>query len=296
MGGITANDLYALWSGWDWNTNSSGAYSVNFNQQSLQEVAGKNYWTDLLSAVEGNISVLTGNLQPQIGSSWTGTAAELASGQLTATATSLIHTHGQLTQVYEGLTDFWQNIEGYARELGGSLDDAGNLSNDYFTLENDGNLSYGTVGSGTVPATNLPANTPPGDWTTNNTISPNSAGVANDIVANSPNIASTFFNPGNEGVVIVPPGYLHDIENAITAAVATRPAQGQAFQQDIQYLASAIEAWRQAASSQFQSLVSQASQADSNTADLMGKLMPGVGGPGLLHQAAHLFDDFKSIF
>jgi hypothetical protein len=287
MGGITANDLYTLWSGWNWNTISSSAYSINSNQSSLEEVAGKNYWADLLSAVEGNIGVLTGNLQPQIGSSWTGTAAELASGQLTTTATSLIHTHGQLTQVYEGLTDFWQNIEGYARELGGSYDDAGDLSELYFNLENDGTLSYGTVGSGSVP-TVAPDG---GPATTSNTISPNPVGVANDIVANFPNIASTFFRPGNGGVVIVPPGYLHDIENAITAAVATRPAQGQVFQQDIQYLASAIEAWRQAASIQFQTLVSQASQADSDTAALMGKLMPGVGGPGLLHQAAHLFDD-----
>jgi hypothetical protein len=289
MGSITANDLYTLWSGWNWNTVSSSAYSINSNQPSLQDVAGKNYWPDLLSAVEGNISVLTGDLQPKIGSSWTGTAAELASGQLTATATSLIHTHGQLTQVYQGLTDFWQNIEGYARELGGSLEDAGFLYTSYINLENDGTLSYGTVGSGSVPTVGSDG----GPATTNNTISPNSVGVANDIVANFPNIASTFFNPGNEAIVIVPPGYLHDIANAITAAVAARPAQQQVFQQNIQYLASAIEAWRQAASSEFQSLVSQASQADSDTAALMGKLMPGVGGPGLLSQIGH---DIASIF
>jgi len=95
--------------------------------------------------------------------------------------------------------------------------------------------------------------------------------------------------------VIVPPGYLHAVENAINAALAARPAQGQAFQQDIQNLASAIDAWRQAASSQFQSIVSQATKDDSDTAALMGKLMPGVGGPGLLvksgHEVEHLFDD-----
>jgi hypothetical protein len=291
MGDITANDLYALWSGWNWNTSSSGAYNIDSTQPNLEAVAGKNYWPDLLSAVEQNIDVLTGNLQPQIGSSWTGTAAELASGQLTTTATSLIHTHAQLTQVYQGLTDFWQNIEGYARELGGSYDDAGDLSSGYFTLENDGTLSYGTVGSGSVP-TVAPDG---GPATTSNTISPNALGVANDIVANSPNIASTFFNPGSQAVVVVPSGYLNAIENAINAALAAKPAQGQAFQQDIQYLASAIDAWRSAASSQFQSIVSQAKQADNETADLMGKLMPGVGGPDLLvktgHEVEHLLDD-----
>ena len=222
-------------------------------------MAGKNYWPDLLSAVEQNIDVLTGNLQPQIGSSWTGTAAELASGQLTTTATSLIHTHAQLTQVYQGLSDFWQNIEGYARELGGSYDDAGDLSSSYITLENDGTLSYGTVGSGSVPVDSGPG----AGGTTNNTISPNPVAVANDIVANFPNIASTFFNPGNQAVVVVPSGYLNAIGNAINAALATKPAQGQAFQQDIQSLASAIDAWRSAASSQFQSIVSQAKQADN---------------------------------
>jgi hypothetical protein len=268
MGGITAKDLEAIWQTYFEYPNQTAAGTPESVTQAMESISGKNYYTDLLTAVEQNVSGLTSNVQPQLGASWTGTAAELASGQITATANSLIHTGTQLTQVRDTLTNFWQKLQTYANELATTWNSAGNLSS-YFNLETDGTLSYNSE-------PNLGA-----------TISPTPMGAAMDFFESFRNlgVADVQFSLNNTG--LVPSKYLADIANALSAASAaynindgTRlagrltPAQSRVLQQEIQRLADAIEAWRQEASSQFQHLVSLANQHDSETAAELSKLMP----------------------
>jgi hypothetical protein len=265
MSGITANDLLSI-------GGYNGAAQPSLPWYLDSGASRNGYWSDLLSAVEGNINEMISNLQPALSASWTGTAAELASGKITTTATSLIHTQGQLTQVRDALSNFWNKLQTYGNELVSAWTAASGLSDGYFNVENDGSLTYQSD----------PFNSP---------LSPTPMGVATDMFngdwANSYDLNDT--GP-------VPAQYLINIENAAASARAAGPphvdytesltgdgtptiyggsaAHQQLFLQTLKDLASAIEAWRQEASSQFQHLVGLANQADSDTATELSKLMP----------------------
>lgn len=249
MSGITAHDLLTL---------GSIYFQQNYGQivnpasapQNLEQITGGNYWTDLLAAVEQNVNALEG-VKPQLSANWTGTAAELASGQLTTTASSLIHTQAQLSQVRDALSSFWQKMLTYASEMQGAINSAGDVYN--FDMANDGTLSYSGV-----------ASTPVG-----------LAQYLLELINGGPSI------PGGNG--IVPSSYLTNIKNAYDNAHAAQSiynrgdrtsATVQVVQQTTQDLASAVEAWRQEASSQFRHLVDLANQDDSNTAAELSRLMP----------------------
>jgi hypothetical protein len=139
MSGITANDLMDIYA----------RYLDPGFSQNLESVTGETYWPELLSAVEQNVSGLVLNVQPQLSSNWTGTAAELASGHVTATANSLIHSQTQLGQVRDALCSFWQKLQTYASEMANAVISAGFVANEV-TMGEDGTLSYASF---TYPVT-----------------------------------------------------------------------------------------------------------------------------------------------
>lgn len=182
MSGITANDLQAIYSTYLEYPNQTLAGAPESITQAVQSGTGENYWTVLLTAAEQNVSGLISNVQPQLAASWTGTAGELASGQVTATANSLIHTHTQLTQVRDALSSFWQKLQTYASELENTWDSTGLLGL-YFNLENDGTLSYN------------------GEPFAGTTISPTAMGAAADLVNGFNSLTDQQFLLNDTGLV-----------------------------------------------------------------------------------------------
>jgi hypothetical protein len=248
MSGITAEDLRGLFQIFfqgDFGPMASPASAPH----NLETLTGANYYTELLAAVETGINGIENGAQQYLDPSWTGIAAELASGKLTTTANSLIHTQAQLTKVRDELTSFWQKLLTYASEMRNTIYVAGNVFQ--FELEVDGTLSY-SAGFG------------------------NPVGIAQYLIKFGLKLPSSEPYGGD---FVVPRSYLVNIERAYDGAAyaqlnITIPGEAEALQRGTQDLANALEAWRAAASSQFRHLVDLANQLDSNTAAEVSKLQP----------------------
>lgn len=118
MGGITLDDLLDISQQWPDTADS---------------------WTQLLAAVESSASYLQENAAVPLNSTWEGTAAELASGQVDTTHGGLITSASQLKQVSDTLTNFSTQLVTYSKQLTPLADDARQQG---FDLGQDGTVSF----------------------------------------------------------------------------------------------------------------------------------------------------------
>jgi hypothetical protein len=96
-------------------------------------------WTQLLAAVESNVSYLQDSATVPLNSTWQGTAAELASGQVDTTHGGLITSASQLKQVSDTLTNFSSQLTGYSKQITLIVDDTRQQG---FDVAEDGTVSF----------------------------------------------------------------------------------------------------------------------------------------------------------